>query len=206
MKKNLAYMTAVFCILAFVGSAMAGVPPWWNVNNDCVIHYDGYLHMHVDPAGTGVKIIRADTLIVVTNTGLGSNIRVAIDVFDKYGKPVVEGATLLNGGDPIDSIPASGFGWITLAQLVTRTTDSPYPPNPPDEPEDGLAEKFSYRIWAQKSDLVLMPVVEVKQMVYEQSYTLEYGQPYRAPWTPEMFKLWTETSLGGRAGTGVVWP
>jgi len=70
-------------VLAFAGSAMAGMPAWWTTN-DCVIHYDGLLVMTIDPA-SGNKSITVDTLIAVTNTSLGASINVAIDVFDKNG-------------------------------------------------------------------------------------------------------------------------
>ena len=48
---------------------------------------------------------------------------------------------------PIRSVPANGFGWIALAQLVNRVTADPYGTH-------RLAEKFSYRIWAQKPDFL----------------------------------------------------
>lgn len=186
---------AIFCILTFSESAIAGQPGWWNYNKDCVIHFDGYLQMTEDPP---FKIIQADTLIVITNTGLNTPMDVAIDVFDKYGNPVVEGAMFLDGGMPIRSVPANGFGWITLAQLVNRATADPYGTL-------GLAEKFSYRIWAQKPES-LMPVVEVKQFVYTSHYMLELDAPYHGPWEPVNFSNWTETSLGGKWGTGIIWP
>jgi len=195
MYKKLAFIMAVFCVLAFSGTATAGQPDWWIYNKDCVIHFDGYLQIIEGPP---VKIIQADTLIVITNTSLNTPMDVTIDIFDKYGRPVIEGALLLDGGMPIRSVPANGFGWITLAQLVNRVTMDPYE-------TQGLAEKFSYRIWAQKPDS-LMPVVEVKQFVYTAPYFLEVEGPYHGPWEPVNFSSWAETSLGGKWGTGVIWP
>ena len=191
--KKLIYFTVILCGLIFAGTALAGIPPWMQ----CVLSYDGYLQMSFTPDGS--KTISVDTLIVVINSAPGTPMQVAIDVYDKYGEPLIEEAPLLDGGKPIRSIPPNGFAWITLGQLVNRTTIDPYG-------IEGLAEKFSYRIYTTRPLDLINPVVEVKQMIYSRPYTLNQGDPYHGPWEPTMFSNWTETSLGGKSGTGLIWP
>jgi hypothetical protein len=66
-------------------------------------------------------------------------------------------------------------------------------------------EKFTFRISARHTEgtLRLTPVVEVKQVLYTTPV-----DPH-AIWETNQFaliRIWTETSLGGNAGTGVIWP
>ena len=185
-------MTVVF-VLAVAVTAMAGIPP----GTQCVVAYDGYLQMDYDPPD--FKSILADTLIVVTNSHPTLSMTASIEVFDKYGRPISEVQGLLNGGHPWpnNQIPANGYGWITLSQIVNRPTMDPY--------GNRLAEKFSIRIYTTKPGKIISPVVEIKQVVYQDWVTMAEGEPRNPIWEPKLFKTWTETSLGGKYGTGIVW-
>ena len=158
------------------------------------IMYDGYLQMSVLPP---VKSVLADTLIVVSNPGTTAA-QCNITVYDKHGVIIKENALLYNGGSQISSIPANGFGWITLGMLVDRTTKDPWG-------FEGLGEKFVYRIkFASKYPAI----VEIKQVIYD----VAQMHPHEAIWNAVHFKTWTEASLGGMRANGlislpnVVWP
>jgi hypothetical protein len=149
------------------------------------IMYDGYLQMTVVPPS---KSIIADTLIVVSNPGT-YNATCNITVYDKHGVVVVQDALLYNGGSQISSIPANGFGWITLGMLVNRTTKDPWG-------FEGLGEKFVYRIKFQSK---YPAIVEIKQVIY--NVAQEFPD---AIWNAANIKSWTETSLGGIRANGLI--
>ena len=190
MHKKLAFVVAIACVLAFAGSAVGAIPP----GTSCIISYDGMVKN--DPAGTGAVLV--DTLIVVTNSHPTAPMYVYIDVFDKYGTQVGTQQTLLNGGTPLSNnmIPGNGYGWITLGMILQaagRITHDPWG-------FEDRAEKFSFRIYTNKAGNLIPPVVEVKQFIYT---NLE--SPGEAAWNPSIWRSWTETSLGGKNGTGIVW-
>ena len=177
MSRKLVFGVAMICVLVFAGSAFAAPPfaaPW-------ITTYDGYLQE--DDQGW----VLADTLIVVNNPAKGV-MSVWIEVFDKDGVTVVEQA-LLNGGNPLSSIPVNGYGWTTLGVLVNRPTHDPW----------GFAagEKFSFRIFT--SVRAMPPIVEVKQVIYNSLQEF----PGEAIWQAGNIKTWAETCLGGLLGPGV---
>ena len=180
----------VFCVLGFSAAAVAAPPfgaPW-------MISYDGYLQgVYGGESWTNVS---ADTLIVVTNSHPSRNAGVWIEVFDGAGNPVAAGKTLYayngTGAIPLagNILPPNAFGWTTLSDHVNRTTVDPW--------NIASGEKFSYRIYFAPADFP--PVVEVKQVVYK--FPAEF--PLEMIWNTEGFASWTETSLGGLNGTGVI--
>ena len=192
-KRFVFVMTTVF-FLVVAGSALAEESPDIQIpaGTQCIISYDGYLQMMDNPP---VKLIMADTLIVVTNSHPTLGMIASIEVFDKYGESLGR-HPLLNGGQPLSLIPPNGYGWITLSQIVNRSTKDPYG-NP-------LAEKLSFRIYTDKPGRIISPVVEIKQVVYEFEVRMDVEGP-NPIWDPSLFKMWTETSLGGKYGTGIVW-
>jgi hypothetical protein len=159
------------------------------------IMYDGYLQMTVQ--APLVKSVLADTLIVVSNPGPAAAM-CNITVYDKKGVLIKGDISLYDTGGQISSIPANGFGWITLGMLVDRTTIDPWG-------SLGNGEKFVYRI---KFGSTKPAIVEIKQVIYigPQEY------PSEAIWNATNIRTWTETSLGGLRANGLiqlpnaVWP
>ena len=151
------------------------------------IMYDGYLDKTQDG-------ILADTLITVTH-GNKNPVLVKIEVYDKYGDKAAE-EPLLNGGETLENnnIPVKGFGWITLGMIVSRVTN-----NPLGSPG---GEKFTFKVSTGKSgDAILKAtIVEVKQV----TYNTRQENPGEAVWDPTLIKTWSETTLGGRRGPGLV--
>jgi len=160
--------------------------PGFNFNQQVV--YDGYL----DKSGQGIL---ADTLIIVSNTNkVGKNIQALIDVFDKYGKHEIQGK-FYNSGQQIATIPANGFGWITLGMLVSRATQTPF--------GSPGGEKFTIKISTDKGGQYKCgpTIVEVKQV----SYKTRQENPGKAIWNAANIATWSETALGGKLSSGVVW-
>jgi hypothetical protein len=190
MYKKFALVMAVFCVLAFAAPASADLLPGFQY----IISYDGYLHKH-----TGlIQSTYADTLIVVTNAHPSQPLTIHMDVFDKYGTLVWDG-NMLDGGDTAISAPANGYLWQTLGNVVARDTQDPWG-------YDNYGEKFHFRISAKHTagTLRIVPIVEVKQIVYHQE--IDGPNEAEAVWIPTNFDTWTETSLGGnKYANGVIW-
>jgi len=186
MFKKLAFILVVMGLLAFAGPAIAAPPFGANI----IMTYDGYLDQTII---VGPWVL-ADTLIVVTNTNKpGKNLAAWIEVFDKSGNLVAEGK-FYNGGVQITTIPANGFGWITLGMIVPRPTLDPW----------GYAggEKFVIKISTDKGQQYNPgpPIVEIKQVIYK---TRE-EHPGELIWKPGNIQTWAETVLGGKLTPGVV--
>jgi hypothetical protein len=132
----------------------------------------------------------------VTNSHPTKPLYASIEVFDKQGTSFGAPIALYNIGSPWlnSAIAANAYGWITLGMIVNRDTHDPW--------GFPAGEKFSYRIYTTLADNLVPPVVEVKQVVYT---TGQPEFPGEIIWQTELFKTWTETSLGGLNGTGVVW-
>jgi hypothetical protein len=185
MKKELIFIMALVCGVAFAASALAA-PPF---SAKWVITYNGYVQR--DAQGS----YAADTLIVVNNSSTTNNMGVWIEVFDKYGNPIPlasEGQTLFNGGSPLvaNMILPNAYGWITLGMIIDRTTHDPWGVEP-------WAEKFSFRVSTGLH--IKPPIVEVKQVIYNSGTDF----PGEAIWQPLNIKTWAETCLGGLTGPGV---
>jgi hypothetical protein len=186
MKKLILLTFVTLVALAFATSVFAAPP--FTVKQ--IIVYDGYLQQAGEVAPF---TITADTLFVVNNANKVVS-PAYIEVYDKHGLPVNEGM-LYNGGTPISSIAANGYGWITLGMLVNRATHDPW----------GFAggEKFQVKISTGPGDAgVLKPtIVEVKQVIYSSPTTMLPGE---AIWQAGLFKTWAEAALGGRTSPGLI--
>jgi hypothetical protein len=179
-KRLVLMMIAAFYVVAFAGAVFAQAP----FARKWVVKYDGYLHE--DPTGA----VLADTLIVVNNSNENKGMPIWIEVFDKYG--TLEGEqTLLNDGSELEenSIPSSGYGWITLGMIVNRATQDPW--------GNAAGENFSFRITNHLGSTP--PIIQVKQVIYS---TVQQF-PGEAIWQADNIKMWSETPLGGHMGPGV---
>jgi len=189
MKKTLFLGVIVACFLGFTGRALATQPdfiPAW------ILAYDGYLTENT------MGYVSADTLITVFNSHPSRSMGVFIEVYDKHGL-VMGHSPFYNGGLPLPPPASENFGvllplrygWVTLGMIVTGPTHDPW----------GFTtrgEKFSYKIYTTPKSTP--PVVEVKQVIY----SLFQEHPGEVIWNTENFKTWTETSLGGLYGTGLI--
>jgi hypothetical protein len=139
----------------------------------------------LDKSQDGVLV---DTLITVTHSNNNVAVPVKILVYDKAGTKVAE-AALFNGGEALEDnrIPIRGFGWITLGMIVT--------------PGGSGAERFSFKVVIGRADYIPKPTfVEVTQVVYNS----RQQHPGEAIWDPANITSWSQTSLGGKRGTGLV--
>jgi hypothetical protein len=143
------------------------------------IWYAGY----VSKLANGM--VDADTLIVLVNPNKGPAIGCQITVFDKHGGLI--GKSFLWDGGVSKVVKPAGYNWITLGMVVG--------------PEGIEPTKLTWRIQCTGGPAdAKAPVVEVKEMIYNTPASPDYA------WrTPANIKTWSETSLGGNAGTGLFW-
>lgn len=141
------------------------------------ITYGGYVEKY--PDGT----VDADTLITVFNpnnvaVGTAQN-PVGITVYDKYGRKVID-SKLLNGGNPITTLPVKGWGWQTIGNLIPS-------------PELPHATKYTFIVWWTKPAVTpyRQLVIEIKEIVYT-----EPVYPTEGPWMPMLIKFWSEAAVG----------
>lgn len=188
MYRKLALITALVCVLAFAGTALAAAPTYTGT----VIAYDGWLHQVYDQTPALTALI-ADTLIVVTNGHPGLPFNAAIQVYDTAGTYYGSVNFFVGFLPPaqLAAIPPQQYGWITLGHIVQRSTVDPW--NFP------AGEKFLFEISTNTS---IPPTVEIKQVVYT---TPSPVAPAEKIWQTEGFKTWTETSLGGNNANGVIY-
>ena len=190
MNKKSTLFVAIACVLVLAGTALANPPKYTGT----VIAYDGWLHQNYDPGGTQFQSILADTLIVVNNGHHTQSMNGYIQVYDKHG--ILEGeSTFYNGGDQLvgDTLPPQSYGWITLGMLVNRGTHDPW----------GFTDKGEKFLIKVSSSTGIPLTVEIKQVIYAAPQTTPY--PGEHIWNTNLFKTWTETSLGGKKGNGVVY-
>jgi hypothetical protein len=190
MNKKSVLFVIVACVLVLAGSALANPPKYTGT----VIAYDGWLHQNYDPGGIQFQDILADTLIVVNNGHHTQSMNVYIQVYDKHG--ILENeSTFWNGGDPLagDTLPPQSYGWITLGMLVNRGTHDPW----------GFTDRGEKFLIKVSSSTGIPLTVEIKQVIYTGPQTAPY--PGEHIWNTNIFKTWTETSLGGKKGNGVVY-
>jgi hypothetical protein len=156
------------------------------------IIYGGYVTVTTTtPAGimvladTGIWVFNPNTFPIMCNIS---------HLIDKYGNITLGNAPLLDGGQPISSIPRGGNGWITLGQLLAWI--------PAPGPELGT-NKYTFRI-ACTGNTARVPVVQVKEVIYytEQEILHEVGVIPNPILDPTKIRTWAETSLGGPTGTG----
>jgi hypothetical protein len=193
MYKKVSLIMAVVCVLVLAGSALANPPKYTGT----VIAYDGWLHQnYLPPVGGVFQNILADTLIVVNNGHHTQSMNVYIQVYDKHGYLEAE-STFYNGGSLLvgDTLPPQSYGWITLGMLVNRGTHDPY-----GEQFTDRGEKFLIKV---SSSTGIPLTVEIKQVIYTDPQMTPY--PGEHIWNTNLFKTWTETSLGGKNGNGVVY-
>jgi hypothetical protein len=183
MKTTFTLATVFVFIWLLTGTSMAAPPTYTGT----VIAYDGWL----DQVGVEPFTIAADTLIVVSNGHPTGSFNAAIQVYD-YNGNYLGSHNFFVGPVQQVSIPPQNYGWITLGTIVGRPTEAPL----------GLAkgEKFFFEISTTTS---FPPIVEIKQVIYDLPPEIPAGE---AIWNSENFKAWTETSLGGNKGNGVVYP
>ena len=192
MKKSI-LLLAIVGVFVFAGVSQAALPTWV----EYIIGYDGYVERH-SPAGS-MGFFTADTLFVINNTHPGDWMDVWVEVFDKHGEIIWEGE-VWDGGMPTLRIVPNGWGWFTLGMILNMVgieTKDPF--------GHQAAEKFYVRISAahQQSALVMVPTVEVKQVLY----ATEIEAPEFAIWQPMVIRAWAEAALGGNRRTvGVIWP
>ena len=151
------------------------------------IIYGGYVT--VTGAAPGSIIVLADTGIWVFNpnpTPITCNIS---HLIDKYGNIILTNAQLLDGGQPITSIPRGGNGWTTLGQLLA----------PLGQEVPLGTNKLLFRI-ACTGQAARVPVVQVKEVIYTTEQEILPG--YNPILNPSVIRTWAETSLGGPTGTG----
>jgi hypothetical protein len=188
--KKFVLMIAVVSLLASVGPAQAKLIPEYQF----VIGSDGYVEINEE-------YVYADTLVVVTNVDPTTTMPLWLELFDKKGELFWEGE-FLDGGGPVAAVAPNGYGWITLAMIynmenILQTKD-------PFGDDGGI--KYYIRISGRHDppSLKLVPIVEIKQVVYETRRTLPSSGS--AIWQSQLFKSWTETALGGnKYATGIIW-
>jgi hypothetical protein len=141
MKKVIIF--TVIMILAIAVTCWAVLP-----NTGPRITYGGYVER---PDGVTVT---ADTLIWVFNPNNFAITGVGIAVFDKYGTKKAD-TQLIDGGNPITSIPAKGGAWQTLGNIL-KTTISP-------------ATKYTFVVYWTRPTLTPNRglVAEVKEITYK---------------------------------------
>jgi hypothetical protein len=189
MKKFRLITIALSLALTVAGTVSAALIP----NYQYVIGYDAYLQQRV--ADTGEKFVTADTLIVVNNPNPQTRLVAWIEFYDKKGELIWEGE-MWDGGQPTPAAPPNGFVWITAGMAIPRTTVDPFG-------NETSGEKFYIRISALNPDsnLKITPIVEIKQVVYNEPIET----PEKAIWRAELFKTWAETVLGGnKNASGVI--
>ena len=140
-------MRKVIILAAVMILAFAAVS-WALPNTGPRITYGGYVE---SPDGVTVY---ADTLIWAFNPNNFAVAGVGIAVFDKYGTKKAD-TLLLDGGNPISSIPAKGGAWQTLGNILripispaTKYTFVVYWTKPTSTPNRGL-------------------VIEIKEITYK---------------------------------------
>jgi hypothetical protein len=151
MYKKLAFIIALVCVFAFTGTALAAPPTY----SGTIIAYDGWLHQTI--TGEVLTSLVADTLIVVTNGHPSLSFNAAIQVYDTAGNYYGSTNFFVGFNPPaqVAAIPGQQYGWITLGQIVNRSTRDPW--NFP------AGEKFLFEISTNTS---IPPTVEIKQVVY----------------------------------------
>lgn len=187
MKRNAALVMAMICVFAFACASLAASPTYTGT----VIAYDGWLHQTYDQEVlTGLV---ADTLIVVTNGHPTLPFNAAIQVYDTAGTYYGSTSFFVGFNPPaqVTAVPGQRYGWITLGQIVNRSTRDPW--NFP------AGEKLLFEISTNTS---IPPIVEIKQVVYADPFPTFPGEKI---WQTEGFKTWTETSLGGNKANGIIY-
>ncbi len=180
MHKKIIFLVAALAVVLIFAS-ISPAQEW------AEIIYGGYIT--VTGAAPGSIIVLADTGIWVFNpnpTPITCNIS---HLIDKYGNIILGNAQLLDGGQPITSIPRGGNGWTTLGQLLaTPGVEVPLGTN-----------KLLFRI-ACTGQAARVPVVQVKEVIYTADQEIMPG--YNPILNPNGIRTWAETSLGGPTGTG----
>lgn len=172
MKKVI--LLAIIMILAFAGISWAVLP-----DTGLRITYSGYVD-NSPQNGT----VNADTLITVFNPYNGIVSGVGIAVFDKYGNKIAD-SLLLNGGTPISSLPAKGWGWQTIGNLIGIH-------RVPGWQSPGI--KYTFVVYWTKpaySTPNRQLVIEIKEIIYTTSV-----YPTEGPWMPGVIKTWSEAAIG----------
>jgi hypothetical protein len=146
------------------------------------INYGGYVAK--DTQG----LVTADTLIVLFNPNNVGVSNVGIAVYDKGGIQVNGGSEkLLNHtGDCPNPMPAKGWCWQTIGNLIPTPV---VPPSPP-------ASKYTFFVYWTKPTTTpyRAMVIEIKELIY----TIPV-YPTEGPWLPAFIKFWSEAALGASA-------
>ena len=186
LKKLMIIIAALVLVLSL--TTMSSAQEW------AEIIYGGYVHVTLYVPSPPSVFVLADTGIWVFNpnpTPITCNIS---HLIDKYGNILLLNAPLLDGGQPITSIPRGGNGWTTLGQLLTLVA-------PPLEPPLGT-NKLLFRV-SCTGQAARVPVVQVKEVIYITEQEVSGDSPGSNPiLNPVNIRTWAETSLGGPTGTG----
>lgn len=180
MNKKIISLVAV--LLFVLGLAAVSLAADW-----AEIIYGGYVSV-TTPQPVNVL---ADTGIWVFNPNASAITCRISHVINKYGTVLLTNQLLLDGGNPITSIPAGGHGWTTLGLMLTNM--------PAPGPEIG-AYKLLYRIVCDGT-AARVPLVEIKEVIYTTPQVIEQ-EGSNPIYNPAVIKTWAETALGGPYGPG----
>ena len=177
MNRRLSILVIFLCFMfCFSSLAMAGFPDFPIAG---AIFYEGMVNKD------GQGLVTVDTGIFVANPN-AKPVKVWIMVFNKDGEEIYQGP-LYDHYEQRQSIPAYGFNFITLGMVFPQTQEA--------------VGKYTYAIlWDDAATLPL--VVEVKEVIYNAPVD---PKDILKP-SPEIIKSWSETALGGKTGTCVVFP
>lgn len=178
-----ATVLVVACLVGLAGNGLAAEDAWGK------IWYGGYVHKTSDDGEWGA--VRADTGIFVFNPNeSGPKLAVKLFVYSKKGYRIA--ATKLYNGllegnsKQLLGIPPKGWGWITLGMI----------PEIRAYVDHGTKYTFMLRLAGGPTGNHLAPIVEIKEVIYEQDVS-----PLSI-FSPAVIKTWSGTSLGGPSGTG----